>query len=902
MDVARFVEKWSRSTRSERSASQEHFYDLCELIGHPKPGDVDPKGLTFTAERHVTKASGGRGYADFVKAGFFAWEYKGKGADLNLAFNQLLQYSGDLGNPPLLIVSDMDRVEIRTHFTGFPTKTFSVTLDNLVMPEKLNMLRRVFNDPHSFQPEKTIQRITEDAAKQLSEIVPRIRQRHSDPARVAHFLNRLIFCLFAEDHGILTGNVFTKVVTKFAIRPAGKIMQDIGELFQAMASGGEFFGETIPHFNGNLFDGSPILELNALEIEVIHKAAALDWSEMDASIFGTLFERVMDPAQRSQLGAHYTGYQDIATLVEPVVMDPLRREWDACRERVESLVPIAVEALDGPTLFPKPSPKKRAESLELVNAFLSRLRTVRVLDPACGSGNFLYVALKMLKELEFDVLIFCRKHDLPEFELEVGPRQLLGIEINPYAFDLAQMTVWIGLLQWHRAKGLPYHHDPILQPLDTFQNKDAILDLTVPNVPTEPTWPEADFIVGNPPFLGDKKMRSELGDEYVTFLRNLYRDRIPGQSDLCCYWFEKARKQIHSGRCRRAGFLATQGIRGGKNRVVLTRIRNSGSIFFAQSDRPWVLDGANVHISMVGFDDGSETRRELNGTPVDQVYANLTHVNDIAGVHRLRENSSIAYVGTTKKAPFDINARLAGELLSQPNPDGRRNSDVIIPYANGMTITQRTKDEWIIDFGDRTKEEASLYEGPFKYALTHVFPLRERHREKTQMERWWQLARPCSEMMRRIASLPRYLVTPTVCKHRVFAWLTCPVEPDHQLYVFVRADDYFFGIVHSHLHEIWALKLGTRLETRPRYTPSKSFETFPFPEPSEAQRDAIARAAKSLDELRSNWLTPPEWHREEVLEFSGSVDGPWARFVHDADARGIGTVRYPRLVPKDAYV
>lgn len=905
MDAAAFVEKWKKSRRTERSAAQEHFLDLCEVVEHPKPGEVDARGFTFTMERKVTKSSGGRGYADAFKEGFFAWEYKKRGGDLEAAFTQLLQYSGDLGNPPLFVVSDMDKIEIRTHFTGFPTKSYKFDLSTFTASKNLNLLRNVFHNFEALRPEKTIEKITEEAAKELAEIAPTVRQKHQDPTRVAHFLDRLVFCLFAEDAGLLPNKVFTRIVEKYATRDATKISHDIGELFKAMGHGGDVYGETIPWFNGNLFDESDHLILDAFELEHIHKAAALDWSEMDPSIFGTLFERVMDPAQRSELGAHYTGFTDIKTLVEPVVMVPLRRDWDACRARVESLLPDPLDSDKGETLFPASTKTARDEAKGQIDAFLTRLRTVRVLDPACGSGNFLYVTLRMLKDLEYEVLVFSRRFDLPTITLDVGPHQLFGIEKNPYAHDLAQMTVWIGFLQWHRANGFHYHHVPLLQALDTIENKDAILDLTVPGFPTEPTWPEADFIVGNPPFLGTKKLRSELGDHYVETLFTLYGDRIPNFSDLCCYWFEKARLQIELGRTARTGLIATQGIRGGLNREVLRRISKTGQLFYAESDRNWVLDGANVHVSIICFDNGSEKVISLDGSIVEVINPNLTSLSDVSLASRLPANRRIGFIADVKSGEFDLPLREALSLLLLPNPNGKPNSDVLRPWINGADVVQRPKNNWIIDFGvDFELHESSMYEAPFRRIETLVKPARDKVKRKSYREYWWLHAEPCTEMRNRIEPLDRYLVTTTVSKHRIFAWIQPIVLPDHQLVAFARSDDYFFGVLHSKVHESWARAQGTQVREREsgfRYTPTSCFETFPLPVPTTPQHDLVARAAKRLDHLRSNWLNPPEWNKTEVLEFPGSVDGPWARYVHEPDSRGIGTVRYPRLIPKDAY-
>ena len=915
MDVHAFVDYWSKSTRSERSAAQEHFTQLCDLVGHPKPGESDASGRTFTFERRVRKEAGGHGFADAFKAGAFAWEYKTKGADLDDAFRQLLQYAGDLGNPPLMVASDMDRIEVRTRFNGYPTEVHKLDLKSLATPRGLDLLRRVFHDPESFRPEKTIARITEEAAAQLAEIAPGVRARHDDPTRVAHFLDRLIFCLFAEDVGLLPNDVFTNLVAKFASRRADKISKDIGDLFAAMATGGDFFGETIPHINGNLFNDASTLELTALELEEIHKAAAMDWSEMDPSIFGTLFERVMDPNQRSQLGAHYTGYADIATLVEPVVMAPLRREWTDCREAIESLAPapVADSPADAP-LFAPPDPAHLAEARARRDAFLARLRSVRVLDPACGSGNFLYVTLTLLKDLELDVLIASRRHGLGSFDLEVGPHQLLGIEVNPYAFDLAQMTVWIGMIQWHRAHGFPYDREPILQPLHTFEHKDAILDLSDPDNPTEPSWPDVEFIVGNPPFLGGKKMRTGgakkentgLGDDYVDRLFSYWRERVKPEADLCCYWFEKARAQIEQGRSRRAGLIGTQGIRGGANRETLKHIKRTGDIFFAESDRDWVLDGATVHVSMIAFDDGSDLDKSLDGQSVPAIHSNLSSATDVTQGRRSAANLDISFMGDTKGGSFEIIERIAIGMIDQPNPNGRPNSDVIVPWINGIDVTQRRRDIWIIDFEPKMPvQHAAAYASPFEYLKREVFPERNKNKRASYRERWWVHVEPRSAMRKALSSHLRFIVTPTVSKHRLFAWTTAPTLPDHQLIVFARSDDYFFGVLHSRPHEVWARSQGTQVREREsgfRYTPTTCFETFPFPEPTPEQVAAIAAAAKELDELRSNDLNPREWFREEVIEFPGSVDGPWSRFVRDPDERGIGTVRYPRRVPKDAHI
>jgi hypothetical protein len=332
----------------------------------------------------------------------------------------------------------------------------------------------------------------------------------------------------------------------------------------------------------------------------------------------------------------------------------------------------------------------------------------------------------------------------------------------------------------------------------------------------------------------------------------------------------------------------------------LKRIKETGAIFFAENDRDWILDGANVHISMIGFDRSDDTARQLDGKPVAAINSDLTGGVDVTRAHRLAANGDISFMGDTKGGAFDIAEDVALNMLRQPNPDGRRNSDVLVPWINGLDVTRHNRLMWIIDFGtDRASEASALYEAPFEYVRSAVLPDREKTQRETYRKDWWLHVRPRGDMRSSLKPLARFIATTTVSKHRLFVWQAAPTLPDHQLITFAFTDDYQFGVLHSHIHRLWALELGTQLETRPRYTPTTCFETFPFPEPTPSQQGVIAEAAKELDRLRNNWLNPPEWTREEVLQFPGSADGPWARYVHDPDARGIGTVRYPRIVARD---
>jgi hypothetical protein len=335
--------------------------------------------------------------------------------------------------------------------------------------------------------------------------------------------------------------------------------------------------------------------------------------------------------------------------------------------------------------------------------------------------------------------------------------------------------------------GFNYRKDPVLRPLDQIAIGDALLDTSDPTKPQEARWPDAEFIVGNPPFLGGKMLRTNLGDAYVDDLFEVYDGRVPREADFVTYWHEKARAMVAEGRTKRVGLLATQGIRGGANRKVIERIKESGDLFLAWSDEPWILDGAAVHISFLGFDDGSETTRELDGHPVASINANLTSGLDLTKARRLKENLGIAFMGDTKGGPFDITADQAARMLAAKNPDGRSNADVVRPWMNGIDVTGQPRNMWIIDFGVGISEvDAAYYEGPFEYVKWIVKPERENNKRPAYAERWWLHVEPRSGMRAALKGLPRYIATPNVTKHRLFAWLPPEVLADHQLIVFAR--------------------------------------------------------------------------------------------------------------------
>jgi restriction-modification enzyme MmeI-like protein len=940
MTPAEFKKKWAKYSGKETSAYQEHFNDLCALLGQPSPVSADPTGSeSFCFQKRVLKDAelfacddGGRvaeepgrerGFADVWKRGCFAWEYKGKKKNLDEAYRQLLRYRESLLNPPLLVVCDFDRCIVRTNFNGTVQDTKEFTNAQLDEPWVLSLLRAVFTDPDFLKPQRTTAEVTEKLAQQIGAVARSLQKRESvelidaksrrehsvaqrKNLRIARFLNRIVFCFFAEDTGLLPKGIVTGIFKTGADDPA-HFAATLEELFRTMATGGRFGAHKIRHFNGHLFEEATVFELTEEEIGELATAGEADWQFIQPSIMGNLFERGLDPDQRAQLGAHYTSEEDIMTLVEPVLMAPLRRDW----RRLKAELARAFNAGKGTT----------ADRAKL-SAFHKKLTSITVLDPACGSGNFLYVSLQLLLDLEKEVITFATQLGF-KFEPRVSVQQLKAIELNAYAFELAQVAVQIGCLKWRRDNGFSNDKDPVLQNLENFQNEDALL---VPHFRskakslkeaqagehasddalkfyTERKWPATSVIVGNPPFLGDKFMRRELGDEYVEELRRTYRDQIPGGSDLCCYWFEKARELITQKKCDRAGLLATQGIRGGANREVLERIKGTGDIFFSISDRKWILNDAMVHVSMVGFDRGEESTRILDGKAVSVIHSNLSSAADITAAAPLAANSEIAFIGTTKGGDFDISEAEALALFSSSgNPNRLPNSEVIKPILNGRDILNRSSQRWLIDNAEMTLDDACKFEQPHKIVVERVKPDRDKNRDRWLRSNWWKLQRVRPEMRTALSTVKRFIALPRVAKHRVCVWFEWPIITDDQTIVFARDDDYFVGLIQSRLHQVWAYAQGTQLREREsgfRYRPTVCFETFPFPMPAAEHEQAIAAAAKALNELRENWLNPPEWTTTRVLEFPGSVDGPWSRFVHEPDARGIGTVRYPRMEPRD---
>jgi hypothetical protein len=557
MSPEEFIAKWRGTTRTERSAAQEHFLDLCDLLGVPKPAEVDRHGAEYTFEKATRKIGDTAGFADVWKRHCFAWEYKGRHGNLVKAYAQLKQYADAFDNPPLLIVSDMQEIRVHTNFTNMIAQQHVIPLAELLSVEARELLRNCSLHPERLLPTETRESVTAKAAARFANIAVLLRQ-HYDERRVAHFINKLVFCLFAEDIELLPDRVFADILDESVKRPDA-FASMLADLFAAMANrNGRFGTVAIPWFNGGLFDDNDVLPLGVVAVRDLMSASRLDWKAIDPTIFGTLFESGLDDKRRAEMaslfdapdledraqaqlfnapaadrgvGIHYTDQATIMKIIEPVVVAPLRREWEQVKAEIRTVEEQRARA------------RSDAERNRLLNKarglyadFRSRLGRYRVLDPACGSGNFLALSLRALKDLDLAVLDDARAMRMPDDDFRVGPEAVLGIEINGYAAELARLTVWITELQWQLQKGLSFTRRPILDRLDGIVRGDALITQSG----NDSEWPAADVVIGNPPFLGGKLMRKTLGDAYVDRLFVAFAGRVPAEADLVTYWFEKA--------------------------------------------------------------------------------------------------------------------------------------------------------------------------------------------------------------------------------------------------------------------------------------------------------------------------------------------------------------------------
>ena len=927
MTPAEFVAKWSTSPAAllnEEQGAQSYFLDLCAVLDVPLPGTI--AGYRFEEKAKMIGAR--TGFADVFYPNRFVWENKKPDGNLDEALQQLVMYSYSLNNPPLLVVCDRKRIHVHTRFTGHPSGQFLFTLEDMLNPTARALLRRVWTDVEHFRPRETCRGITERAAQTFAIIAEGMRKRGCVAEEVAHFLNQCVFCFFAESIGILPGNIFVNLLSNRHI-DSKKLRIALQNLFTTMHDGGMYGRDDIPWFNGGLFRVVKVPELTILEMTELRKAAVMNWSAIDASILGTLFERGLDPAKRSQLGAHYTDPATILRITEPVLSRPLLQKWELAMQEIRALLAKSKKNND----------KHHKAASEVFAHWLEHIKTFRLLDPACGSGNFLFMGLKALKDLELQTHLDAAALGLPRPpDLVTGPHNVLGIEINEYAAELARVTVWIGELQWRLEHKYPLRMDPILEPLDLIDQRDALLTIDPrTGEATEATWPKADIVMSNPPFLGGKKFVTELGETNAMQLRTVYKNRVPGLADLVTYWFFKANAQIMAGQLSAAGLVCTNSLRDGFGNAVVRRLNASTPIYDAWSDNEWVNEGAAVRVSIMAFANptmASGFDKRLNGEPVDVITADLTSSStDMTMVKPLPSNMGAAFQGTTRSGAFDIAGDVARQWLMHINPNGKPNADVIRPWTNGFDITRRPSDTWIIDFGTGMPEdEAMLYETPFIHCKQFIKPARINNRNPRLVEQFWHYDGVRVGMRKAITPLHRYIATTITAKYRTFVWLHPSKLADATVVAIARSDDATFGILQSRFHVLWAMSTGSWLGAgnHSRYVTGACFHTFPFPEnftpadtahqhvenvggvlipaglegevdvtPPEKSSTKkrrkvpempvepaflapkviayhIAKVAHRLNELRENWLNPPEWTQKvpEIIPH-GMTESPY---------------------------
>lgn len=926
-----FIARWTGVIASELSTSQSFLLELCQLLNVEKPHPTAEQDYMF--ERPVSfthgdgSTSGGR--IDLYRRGAFVLESKKlrapthtKGFDdaLLRARSQGESYAralpADEGRPPFVVVVDVgNRIELYAEFsrsgatyTPFPDPaSHRILLDDLRKEEVRDRLRLLWTDPLALDPSREAARVTREIAGKLADLARSLEASGHAPEPVAQFLMRCLFTMFAEDVELLPSNAFRDLLAKHCDAPE-VATQMLAALWRDMDTGGfsAVLADKVLRFNGKLFKDPSVIPLTKQQLNSLLEAARADWRHVEPAIFGTLLERALSPGERHKLGAHYTPRAYVERLVLPTVIEPLRSEWSAAHAAALSLA----------------AEDKPREAIAEVLTFHHRLCNVRVLDPACGSGNFLYVVLEHLKRLEGEVLnaldelghrqsgldLDAKRADVAAGET-VDPHNLLGIEINPRAASLAELVLWIGYLQWHfRTRGNVSPPEPVVRDFRNIENRDAVLNydrvevekdangrqvtrwdgitmkvspVTGENVPDDSAqvpvyryinprkavWPAADFVVGNPPFIGSKRMREALGDGYVDALQAAWPD-VPQSTDLVMRWWHHAATLAARGAIRRFGLITTNSLRQTYvRRAVEPHLEgpNPISLVFAIADHPWVdtADGAGVRIAMTVGEAGRRLGRLLlsaDSKGADEagqalevrsgrIRADLSVGADTASARPLRANDSISSVGMkTIGAAFQIDEAQA-KALGLGTVGGLES--FIRPYLSGRDLSQQSRNLYVIDFyGLELEEVRSRFPAAFQWLFERAKPEREQNRNPVFRDRWWVIGHPRQQFRRAMVGLRGYIATLETSKHRFFVKLPATVTPDSSLVTI--ADDRFetLGVLSSSVHSVWALALGGTLEDRPRYNKSICFETFPFPAYSAAQAMVLAEHSQRLDAHR----------------------------------------------------
>jgi len=938
-----FIARWRDRDGTEKSNFQLFLGELCELldVGKPDPAHADNELNGYVFERRVDiKHSDGsvtRGFIDLYKRGCFVLEGKQTGQKLESgrwdtsmkrAHAQADAYIRALpafeGKPPFLLVTDVGRsLEIYAEFsrsgsvyTPFPdNNSFRIKLEDLRKPEVQALLRGIWNAPLSLDPAKKSAQVTRVIANQLAELAKSLEKFHAAET-VGTFLMRCLFTMFAEDVGLLPQDSFTHLLERLQEHPES-FTPALQSLWTLMDKGG-FDGvslQAIKRFNGGLFANAQALPLSRGQIQMLYAAARSDWQFVEPAIFGTLLERALNPNERHKLGAHYTPRAYVERLVLPTVLEPLRQEWQ--------IVQTAAVMYD--------QQGKADKAIAEIRAFHTRLCRLRILDPACGSGNFLYVTLEHLKRLEGEVLDTLQALGDAQGMLEmetvaVNPQQFLGLELNPRAAAIAEMVLWIGYLQWHfRTHGNVAPAEPILRDFHNIENRDAVLafDGTDPVLdaagnavtrwdgrttkthpvtgkevpddtaqvavlryrnPRKAEWPAADYIIGNPPFIGAAPMRGALGDGYVEALRKTWVE-VPESSDFVMYWWHKAAETVRAGKAQRFGFITTNSLRQTFNRRVvqaqleepsppnpLSRKAGEGekmqalSLIFAIPDHPWVDsgDGAAVRIAMTvgqagnhagtlqtvtaeSTTDGEDAHNITTKSNNGKIYADLKVGASVSSASNLRSNEGLAIKGFELGSQgFLLDATEAEKLLT----DDPTLKATLKPYMNGSDLIDGKVSRFVIDFFGLSDTDALKYPVLYQCLLDHVLPERKVNRESRTASKWWLFRRSGEALRNAVKRLPRFIATTRTAKHRIFQFVPNELIAESKIVTVALSDAFALGVLSSRIHIQWALAQGSMLENRPNYNHTECFNRFPFPDASDEQKARIRDLAEQIDAHR----------------------------------------------------
>lgn len=955
--VAAFIERWQGVTASELATAQSFVMDFCELLGVAKPHPTAE--LDYMFERPVTFSHGdgsnSAGRIDCYRRGHFVLEAKKlkagahtKGFDDGLlrARSQGEAYARALppadGRPPFVLVVDVGTViEVYAEFSRsggtyipFPDpRSHRIAMPDLARPEILERLRRIWTDPESLNPARISAEVTRRVSEHLALLARSLEQAGHKAQHVAAYLTRCLFSMFAEDVALLPQGAFLGLLQTHRQDPAA-LQQMLRILWADMDLGGFSAALVKPvlRFNGKLFksagaEGYSLL-LTTEQIDQLILAAQANWREVEPAIFGTLLERALDPVERHALGAHYTPRAYVERLVLPTVMEPLRAEWGNAQAAALLLAHEAAEleanppvvktkkdfaALDRHNLAVR---GKWNEARQQVKDFHHRLCTLRVLDPACGSANFLYVTLEHLKRLEGEVLnqlhALGEKQDALDLGREtVNLQQLRGIELNERAAALAELVLWIGFLQWHiRSFGNSSVAEPVVHDYGNIEHRDAVLDYDsvepmtdesgspvmrwdgvttkthpatgqqVPDDsaqvvqwryinPRQAQWPNVNFIVGNPPFIGNKRMRDALGDGYAAALRAAWPE-VPESADFVMYWWQKAAETVRTGHSERFGLITTNSLTMIFNRRVIEAHQNAVpplSVVFAIPDHPWV-DGANgaaVRISMSAGVSGTVEGRLLtvcketeasNGEIAVQltsqqglIHPDLKIGANVAGAKRLRSNDRLSNRGVIPHGAGFIVTLDQAKSLGLGSVQGLEHH--IRPYRNGRDLTGAPRGVLVIDlFGLKADDVRQRFPAVYQWLLERVKPERDENNRRRVRELWWLFAEARVVMRRSLQGLTRFIATGQVAKHRVFQWLDNSILPDDKLIAVASDDAFHLGVLSSQVHGRWALVAGGRLGVGndPVYSKSTCFDTFPFPNEDTGLTPQVAERIRSLAE------------------------------------------------------